>query len=112
MIVPLVGFFIACAIFACMGATVLALIPHLRPTLANIGSFVIGAVPSSAAAAIGYGRLLGDGTGELHSAGAVFGLFGVMLIAGLCGGLLIILAYKWLMRTLRLPRGAGTSASR
>jgi len=46
MIIPLVGLFIACAIFACIGAAVLALIPDLNPTLANVGLFVIGLSPA------------------------------------------------------------------
>ena len=108
MIIPLVGLFIACAIFACIGAAVLALIPHLNPTLANVGLFVIGAVPSSFVAAVAYGRVFGDGTGELLQPGAVIGLFSVLLGAGLCGGLLIVLAYRWLMRAIRLQRESST----
>jgi branched-subunit amino acid transport protein len=111
MIIPLVGLFIACAIFACIGAAVLTLIPHLRRTLSNVGSFVIGAVPSSAFAAIAYGRVFGNQTGELDST-AVVGLFGVLLLAGVCGGLLAVFAYTWLMRTIRLQRESGSSGNR
>lgn len=109
MIIPLVGLFIACAIFAGFGAAVLPLVLHLRPTLANVGLFVIGSVPSAVAAAIAYGRAFGDVTGELNS-GAVLGLFGVMPVAGLCGGLLAVLAYGRFMRTMHWQRESGTAA--
>jgi hypothetical protein len=108
VIIPLVGLFISCAIFTCIGAAVLALLPHLRATLANVGLFVIGAVPTSAVAAVAYGRVFGRGTGELHGGALVLSLFGIMLVAGLCGGLLTVLAYRWLMRTIRLQRESGT----
>ncbi len=106
MLIPLVGFLIACTIFACVGAAVLALIPHLRPGHANVALFVIGAVPISAVSAVAYGRVFGDGAGELHGV-AVPGLFVVLLVAGVCGGLLTVLAYRWLMRTMGLQRKSG-----
>ena len=101
MIVPLVGLFLACAIFACIGAALLALIPRLRPTLANVALFVIGAVPSGAVTAVAYGRVFGDAEGTLRPP-AVLGLFGALLVAGVCGGLLAVVAYRWFMRTMRL----------
>ncbi len=106
MIVPLVGLFIAVAIFACIGAALLALIPHLRPTLANITLFVIGAVPICAVTAVVYGRVFGDATGELRPV-AVLGLFSSLLVAGVFGGLLAVVAYAWLMGTIRLQRDSG-----
>jgi hypothetical protein len=101
MLIPLVGFFVACAIFACVGVAVLAFIPRLRPTLVNLAVFVVGAVPSAAASAVAYGRIVGNEIGELNSV-AVIGLFVVLLVVGLCAGLLSVLAYKWLMRVKRL----------
>lgn len=112
MIIPLVGLFIACAIFASIGAAALAPILHLRPTLANVSLFVLGAVPSSAITAVAYGRVFGDDTGELHHPVAVLGLFGALLVVGLCGGLLTVLAYRWLMRTMRLQRDSGRRGNR
>lgn len=109
MIIPLVGLFTACAIFAGLGVAVLSLVPRLRLTLANLGLFVIGSVPTAAAAAIAYGRVFGDVTGELNS-GAVLGLFGVMPVAGLCGGLLAVLVYGRLMRTMHWQRESSTAA--
>ena len=73
MIVPLVGLFVACAIFACIGAALLPLVPHLRPTLANVALFVAGAVPICAVTAVAYGRVFGDAMGELRPP-AVLGL--------------------------------------
>ncbi len=112
MLVPLVGFLLACAIFGCVGWAVLALFPRLRPTLTNVGMFVIGAVPSAAVSAVAYGRVFGNEAGELNPI-AVLGLFVVLLVAGLCGGLLVVLAYKRLTRGKRLERtaGNGTAAS-
>ncbi len=98
MLVPLVGFVLACAIFASVGAALLALIPKLRPTLLNVGLFVLGAVPSSAASVIAYGRLFGNTEGEIDSAGAVLGIYLVLFLAGACGGLLTVLVSKRLMR--------------
>jgi len=111
MIIPLVGLFIACGIFACIGTAVLTVIPHLGRTLSNVGLFVIGAVPSSGAVALVYGRVFGNQTGELHLV-AVFGLFSVLLVAGLCGGLVTIAAYRWLLRAIRLQREAGSTVDR
>ena len=111
MLIPLVGFLVACAVFACIGAAVLAFIPKLRPTLVNVAVFVVGAVPSSAVSAVAYGRLFGNETGELTSV-AVIGLFVVLSIVGLCGGLLSVLCYKWVMRVVRLRRGSRSPVSR
>ena len=110
MIIPLVGCLLACTIFGCIGAALLALIPHLRPTLVNIALFVIGAVPSCGAAAIAYGRVFGDATGELRLP-AVVGLFAVLLVAGVCGGLLAVVAYRWLTRTIHLQRDSDTRSN-
>ena len=57
MLVPLVGLFIVCAIFACIGTALLYVTPQFRPTLANVALFVFGAVPSCAVSAIAYGRV-------------------------------------------------------
>ena len=111
MIIPLVGLFLAVAIFACIGAALLALITHRRPTLANIALFVIGAVPSCAVTAVAYGRVFGDANGELRSA-AVLGLFGSLLVAGVLGGRLAVIAYPWIMRTMRLLRDSGSPVNR
>ena len=111
MIVPVVGFLVGCAIFACIGTGLLALTPHLCPTLANVALFVIGAVPICALTAVAYGRVFGDATGELHPL-AVLGLFGVLLVAGICGGLLAVVVYRWLTRTMRFQRESGSSANR
>jgi hypothetical protein len=100
MLIPLVGFFVACAIFAGIGTAVLAFIRKLRPTRVNVAVFVVGAVSISAVSAVAYGRIFGNETGELNSV-AVIGLFVVLLVAGLCGGLLSVLSYKWLMRAVR-----------
>lgn len=110
MLIPLVGLLIACAVFACIGAAVLALIPHLHRTLTNVSLFVVGAVPSSALAAIAYGWVFGDRTGELHGA-AVIGLFGVLLVAG-GGGLLTLIIYVRIMRTMRSQRQSGSPVNR
>lgn len=107
MIVPVVGLFLACAIFACIGVALLALIPRLRPTLANVGLFVIGAVPSGAVTAVACGRAFGDASGTVHLP-AVVGLFAALLVAGVCGGLLAVVAYRWLLRTVRLQRDSGS----
>jgi hypothetical protein len=111
MIVPLVGLSLACAIFACIGAALLALIPRLRPTLANVALFVIGAVLSGAVTAVAYGRVFGDATGTLRPP-AVLGLFVALLVAGVCGGLLAVVAYRWFMRTMRLQRDSGSPVKR
>ena len=111
MLISLVGFLIACAVFACIGAAVLALIPELRPTLANVAAFVLGAVPTSAVTAVAYGRFFGNETGELNPV-AVVGLFAVLLVAGICGGLLGVFAYRWLMRVIGLHRDSDSSVSR
>jgi len=111
MLVPFVGLFIACAIFVCIGAILLALIPPFQTTLANISLFVIGAVPSSALAAIAYGQISADSGGELHGV-AILGVFGVLLIAGVCGGTLTLLAYRWLMRRMRLLPKSGSPVNR
>ena len=111
MIVPLVGLFLACAIFACIGAALLALIPGLRPTLTNVALFVIGAVPSCAVTAVAYGRVFGDGAGMLRSP-AVLGLYCTLLVAGVGGGLLAVIGYRWFMRTVRLQRDSGSPVKR
>ena len=111
MLVPLVGFLIACAIFACVGATLLAFIPQFRRTVANVSLFVIGAVSISALAAIAYGQVFADSTGELHGA-AILGLYGVLLVAGVCGGLLGLLAYRWLVRTMGVSPKSSSPANR
>ena len=103
MLLPLVGFFIACTIFACIGAAVLALVPKLRPTLVNVAVFVLGAVPTAAVSAVAYGRVYANETGVLNPV-AVLGLFAVLLVAGLCGGLLPVFVHKWLRRFKRLQR--------
>ena len=66
MLVPLAGLLVACAIFACIGAALLAVVPRLRLTFANVGLFVIGAVPSCAVTAVAYGRVFGHVNGELR----------------------------------------------
>ena len=104
MIIPLVGFFIACTIFASIGAAVLLLAPKLSLTLVDVVLFVVGAVPSSLVGAVVYAWVFGDQTGELRSTAAVLGVFFVLLVAGLSGGLLPVLVHKWLMRSKRLQR--------
>ena len=111
MIVPLVGFLVAYTMFGCIGAALLSLIPNLRPTLANVALFVIGAVPNCAVAAIAYGRVFGDATGELRPP-AVLGLFGVLFIAGVCGGLLAVVANRWLTRTIHWQRDSDNTIKR
>ncbi len=106
MIVPLAGLFLACAIFASIGAALLALIPRLRVSLANVALFVIGAVPSCAVTAVAYGGIFGDATGDLHPL-AVLGLFGALLISGVCGGLLAVVAYRWHVRSRCLKQDSG-----
>jgi hypothetical protein len=107
MLIPLVGLFIACAIFACIGTAVLALVPKLRSTLVNVALFVLGAVPTSAVSAVAYGRVFGNETGELKPF-AVLGLFVLLLFAGVCGGLLCVFPYKWLTRIMLLHRNSGS----
>src|SRR5580658_6283209 len=111
MLIPLVGLLLACAVFAGVGVAVLAFIPKLHPTLVNVSVFVVGAVPSSAVSSIAYGRIFGNGAGELNSV-AVIGLFVVLLISGLCGGYLSVLAYERIIEVIRPDRGPGSPASR
>jgi hypothetical protein len=111
MIIPLVGLLLAVAIFACIGAGLLAVIPHLRLTLPNVAVFVMGAVPSCAVTAVAYGRVFGDANGELRSV-AVLGLFGSLVVAGVFAGLLSVVAYRRLMRTMHLQRDAGSPINR
>jgi hypothetical protein len=109
MLVPLVGFVLACVIFASLGAALLALMPKLRPTLMNVGLFVLGAVPSALVGVIAYGRLFGNDEGELHSAGAVLGVFPVLFLAGVCGGLLTLVVSTRLARFSHSQRDSGRS---
>jgi hypothetical protein len=111
MLISLVGLFIACVIFACIGTAVLTIVPKLRPTLVNVAMFVLGAVPISAASALCYGRIFGNETGELNP-NAVLGLFVVLSVAGCCGGLLSVFAYRWLTRAIPLQRDSGSRMSR
>jgi len=108
LIIPLVGFFIACTIFAGIGAAVLVLVPKLSLTVVDVVLFVVGAVPSSLVGAVVYGWVFGDQTGELRSTAAVLGVFFVLLVAGLCGGLLLVLVHKWLRQFKRLQRDSGS----
>lgn len=110
MIIPLVGLFIACAIFAGIGAAVLSLLSHLRLTLVNLVVFVMGAVPCAFVAAVAYGRVFGNVTVELAPR-AVLGLFGVMPVAGLTGGLLAVLAYGRIMRIIPLRQQSGIATN-
>jgi hypothetical protein len=112
MLVPLAGLFIACAVFACISAAVLALIPKLRLTLINVVLFVIGAVPSSLVGGFVYGRVFADANNELSNPVALFGMYGVLLAAGLCGGLLTVLIYQWLMRFKGLQWDNGNTVGR
>ena len=110
MLIPLVGLLVACVIFASIGAAVLAFISKLRPTLVNVVAFVVGAVPSSAVSAVAYGWVFGNERGELNPV-AVIGLFVVLLVVGSCGGLMSVLAYKWLLRVVRLHRDSDNPLS-
>ena len=105
MLVPLVGFILACVIFAAVGAALLALTPKLRPTLMNVGVFVLGAVPSSFAGVVAYGRLLGNDQGELPSAGAILGVYLVLFLAGVCGGLLTLTTFRRLAQIRQTQLG-------
>jgi hypothetical protein len=109
MLIPLVGFVLACVIFAGIGAALLTLVPKLRPTLISVGLFVLGAVPSSFVVIVAYGRLFGDGEGELHSAGAILGVYVVLFLAGVCGGLLSVLLSTRLVRFIHMRRESGLS---
>ena len=101
MLIPAVGFLIACTIFAGVGAVALSRIPRLQLSLVNVLVFVIGAVPTSAFSAIAYGWLFANKAGELNPV-AVPGLYAVLLFGGLFGGLVAVLAWTWLMRFARL----------
>jgi len=110
VLIPLVGLGIAFAIFACVCAALLTLIPRLRPTLLNISVFAVAAVPASAISAIAYGRFFGNETGDLNPI-AVLGLFVALLLAGTSVGLLSVIACKWLLRIVRLYRDSGSRVS-
>ncbi len=112
MLIPLVGFIIACAIFACIGAAALALFPKLRPTPVNIAVFVLGAVPTSVASGVAYGRLFANEAHELTTPVAVVGFFLSLLAGGFCGGLVSVFACRWLMRVLRFHRNSGSPVGR
>jgi hypothetical protein len=96
-LIPAVGFVIACTIFAGVGALALSRIPRLHLSLVNVVVFVIGAVPTSAFSAVAYGWVFANKAGELNPV-AVLGLFAVLLVAGLLGGLLAVVVWTWLMR--------------
>jgi len=106
MLIPLVGLAIGCAIFACIGMLALTLLPKLRPTPVNVAMFVLGAVPTSAVSALAYGQVFGNEAGELNPL-AVLGLFALLLVAGVCGGLLCVFSYKWLTRVMPWHRDSG-----
>ena len=100
MLVPLVGFVLGCAVFICVGMALLALLPKLRLTMPNLVVFVIAAVPASAGGAIAYGWAFGDAAGQLTPV-AVIGLYAVLLIAGMCGGIVAVFFCRWLVRAIR-----------
>jgi hypothetical protein len=104
VLIPLVGFLIACTVFACVGAALLSLIPKLRLTVGNVLLFVIGAVPTAAISAVLYGRVFGTETGELTPP-AVLGLWAVLFVAGICGGLLTLLLCRCLSWGLQRVSG-------
>ena len=111
MLVPVVGLFIACTIFTFTGAILLAITPQFRTTLASLGLFVTGAVPTAYLAAIAYGKIFADSTRELHGV-VILGLFGAWLVAGACGGFLALLAYRWLTRMMGLSPKSSTPDNR
>jgi hypothetical protein len=77
-------------VFTILGLIVLASIPKLRLTITNLFLFVMGAFPGTLTFGYLYGRIFADSANELNGRVAVLGIFAVMLIGAVVGGVMVV----------------------
>jgi len=91
MLMPAIAFLVGSGFFGVLGAVLLRGFRRQRFGLKDLLSFVLGAMVASAGAAWLYRVVIADAQGQLHSGGAIIGFFGVLLVAGVAGGLGVVL---------------------
>ena len=96
---PLMFLVLCCIGFTIVGLITLAITPALRLTLMSLAIFVIGAIPGALVFLFVYGRIFAR---QQLSGFAFIGIFPVLLIGGVLGGILLL----WLrMRFTKGRRG-------
>ena len=98
MLLPLMVFELGCLAFTVLGLIVLAIAPGLRLKVLNLFLFVVGAFPGALVFFILYGWLVGR---KQWSDAASMGIFPVLLIGGVFGGVLVIWLKTRFVRTRR-----------
>jgi hypothetical protein len=94
MLIPALGFVVGCGFFGVVGALLLRLFRRQRLGPKGLLFFVSGAMVASAGAAWLYRVVVADAQGQLHSGVAVIAFFGVLLVAGIAGGLGVVFLFS------------------